>query len=470
MAKTIKIRNAVFKRSILWASVTLLLLICTSFTTSTDQTNKAYRIKTIVIDAGHGGHDTGCLGSSAREKNVALSIALKLGNLIEDNFPDVKVIYTRKTDVFIELHERAAIANRNHADLFICIHCNSGPKAAYGVETYVMGLHKTDENLTVSMRENSSILLEKDYKQKYDGYDPNSAESFIIFNLYQNAYIEKSLIMASKVQYQADAYGSRYNRGVKQAGFLVLYRTAMPSVLIETGFLTNANEEKFLNSEKGINTMSQFIYKAFKEYKVDVEEGEGESNEKVTDKKMPEEIAVKDSVAPKKSVDEKNTAQIDARNETQKTEPVTKKEVVIPETDSSVYYKANSTKTANTSKIKTDSLSAATQKAKADESIIQKAKEADKTPNELFDNELFYTIQIGASKTATEQELKHFGTQGMTVIKADGMNRFTVGHYDSLEKANSKLAQLKKDGFKDAFVTPYYQGKRITIAEAKKLK
>jgi N-acetylmuramoyl-L-alanine amidase len=176
------------------STILLLSILFTSF--STGNNRPKYQIRTIVIDAGHGGHDTGCLGSSSQEKHIALSVSLKLGALIEKLFPEVNVIYTRKTDVFIELHERAAIANRNKADLFICIHCNSGPSAAFGAETYVMGLHKTTDNLSVAKRENSSILLEKDYKNKYDGFDPNSPEANIIFSLYQNTFMNQSLNFA----------------------------------------------------------------------------------------------------------------------------------------------------------------------------------------------------------------------------------------------------------------------------------
>ncbi len=237
----------------------------------TDEAETRFRFKTIVIDAGHGGHDTGCIGSSSYEKHVALAIALKLGRLIERKFPDLKVVYTRKTDVFIELHERAAIANRARADLFICIHCNSGPKAAFGTETYVMGLHKTADNLSVAKRENSSILLEKDYKTNYDGFDPNSPEANIIFSLYQNSFMNQSLDFASLIQQKFEKNSGRYNRGVKQAGFLVLYRTAMPSVLIETGFLTNSSEESFLKGEKGQNEIANSIFLAFSEYKEDTE-------------------------------------------------------------------------------------------------------------------------------------------------------------------------------------------------------
>jgi N-acetylmuramoyl-L-alanine amidase len=245
------------------------LVLFTSF--HTDEVDSRYRLKTVIIDAGHGGHDTGCIGSSSYEKHVALAIAIKLGDMIQKQYPNIKVVYTRKTDVFVELHERAAIANRHRADLFICIHCNSGPKAAFGTETYVMGLHKSADNLAVAKRENSSILLEKDYKTHYDGFDPNSPEANIIFSLYQNSFMHQSLEFASLVQTQFEKKAGRYNRGVKQAGFLVLYKTAMPSVLIETGFLTNNTEEKYLRSAKGQTAIASAILRAFNEYKTDTE-------------------------------------------------------------------------------------------------------------------------------------------------------------------------------------------------------
>ena len=232
-----------------------------------------YKIKTVVLDAGHGGHDSGCKGSSHMEKHVALKIVLKLGKYIEENYPDVKVIYTRKTDVFIELNERANIANRNKADLFISVHCNANDnKSAYGTETFVMGLHRSDANLDVAKRENSVIMLEDDYKDKYN-YDPKNPASHILFSLYSNAYLEQSISFATKVETEFTTRVKRNSRGVKQAGFLVLYKTAMPSVLIESGFLTNRNEEEFLSSDNGQDLIASAIYRAFKQYK---EEMEGE--------------------------------------------------------------------------------------------------------------------------------------------------------------------------------------------------
>jgi N-acetylmuramoyl-L-alanine amidase len=238
--------------------------------------NDNYKIKTVVIDAGHGGKDPGAVKGKCYEKDIALAIALKLGNYIEENFNDVKVIYTRKTDVFVELYKRAEIANSNKADLFISIHVNANKNATpCGTETYVMGLHKTNDNLDVAKRENAVILIEDDYSAKYEGYDPNSTESFIIFSLLQNAYLEQSLNLAANVQYQFKESPKRIDRGVKQAGFLVLWKTTMPSILVETGFLSNPDEAKFLSSDTGQVYIASAILRAFRDYKNHLENKSG---------------------------------------------------------------------------------------------------------------------------------------------------------------------------------------------------
>ncbi len=225
-------------------------------------------VTTVVIDPGHGGREPGAIGRRAMEKDLTLAIALKLGQYIRENLEDVEVIFTRETDVFVPLHERARIANENNADLFISLHCNSATnRNATGTETFVMGLHRSQANLEVARRENKSILYEDDYLETYDGFDPNSPEANIIFALYQNAYLDQSLQMAALVQEQFRERARRIDRGVKQAGFLVLYHITMPGVLIETGFISNAREEEYLMSETGQAHIASAIYRAFRQYK-----------------------------------------------------------------------------------------------------------------------------------------------------------------------------------------------------------
>jgi N-acetylmuramoyl-L-alanine amidase len=238
-----------------------------------DNDEKDYRIKKVVIDAGHGGHDSGCHSSDGVEKKNALAMALKLGQKIKEGYPSVEVIYTRATDEFIELHRRAQIANKAKADLFISIHCNSTNErnGANGTETYVLGMHKKGSNFEVAKRENASILLESDYKQQYDGFDPNSTEGYIIFSLFQNAYLDKSILFGKYVEESFKSNAGRKSLGVKQAGFLVLKETAMPSVLIETGFLNHPDEGEFISSSGGQNTIAESIYLAFQKYKTAVE-------------------------------------------------------------------------------------------------------------------------------------------------------------------------------------------------------
>ncbi|MEY4141026.1 MAG: hypothetical protein RL110_397 [Bacteroidota bacterium] len=251
------------------------------------------QLKTVVIDAGHGGKDPGCHGGYSHEKDVCLSMALKLGKLIKEKYPKINVKYTRETDVFIELIERANIANRANADLFICIHANAGSNVAYGTETYVLGLHRTESQKKVMERENSIISLEDDKGAKYKDFDL-TPDAMIAIQLQQNVNLNNAIKFASALQKEFKSIG-RYDRGVKQAGFLVLYKTSMPSVLIETGFLTNPNEESFIGKTDGQDKMAKAMFEAFVKYKKDFEgkDAEGHSGGAETvhveDNKTPEE-------------------------------------------------------------------------------------------------------------------------------------------------------------------------------------
>jgi N-acetylmuramoyl-L-alanine amidase len=396
------------------ATLVLLILLCSSF--SADHKAPKYQIRTVVIDPGHGGHDSGCLGSSSQEKHIALAVSLKLGALIEKYLPEVKVIYTRKTDVFVELHERAAIANRAKADLFICIHCNSGPSTAFGAETYVMGLHKTADNLAVAKRENSAILLEKDYQTNYDGFDPHSPEANIIFSLYQNTFMHQSLNFASHVQKQLEHTSGRFNRGVKQAGFLVLFRTAMPSVLIELGFLTNRSDEKFLASESGQDVLAKSLLTAFQNYKAETERRAGSA--------PADEPPVRTQASAKGT-------RADEQVELKKEERIADNQPVDGSSSSS----------ANTS------------------------------PGEKETGRIFYTIQVGAIANSAVGDETRFNKlpEIRKLIGGDGMTRFYSGVYDSLDETRAPLQKLRESGFRDAFICAFQGARRISVSEATQL-
>lgn len=363
------------------------------------QNYDGYKIKTIVLDAGHGGHDTGCRGVFSNEKDVTLAVVLKLGALLKQTYPDIKVLYTRSTDEFIELYERADIANRNDADLFISIHCNANRShTPFGTETWLMGLKKSEGNLEVSKRENDVVLLESDYQQHYDGFDPNSPEGYIILSMNQNAHLTQSIDIASKVEDQFKQQG-RSSRGVKQAGFLVLWRTTMPSILVETGFLTNREEEKYLNSEKGKNEIASGVLNAITAYKNEVEGG------------------VSESEGGKKS-----------------------------ESESGVAAKSS------------DSDAVQSSSNKISDTNAHSIKAAPSSPEQLI-----YRIQITASSKPLNLKDPKFSS--FKEIKNDksatGINRYMVGNYINYEECAKALADIRKKGFKDAFIVGYKLEQRV---------
>jgi N-acetylmuramoyl-L-alanine amidase len=446
MPKLMKGNISGIQRKALLFSVPLLIaaiFLCWGGKSSSKETKPngkplADKIKTVVIDPGHGGHDSGCLGSSAQEKTVALSISLKLGKMIEDNFPDVKVIYTRKTDVFVELYRRAQIANDAKADLFICIHCNSGPKAAFGAETYVMGLHKTEGNLGVAKRENSSILMEDSYDKKYEGYDPNSDEADIIFSLYQSAYLDRSLQFASKVQDQFRTFAKRYDRKVRQAGFLVLWKTSMPSVLIETGFLTNGDEHNYLASKKGQQIMAASIYRAFIDYKSEVD-GLTYTDGLKTDTIAGYKPGVKDIVEkPIVKPQDKDTATV---------------AVVIPPPVKVIKPVVKDTVKQNPPK------------------QVVKPVVADEPYNfGVEDNSgVIYRVQFYTSPSQIPfKSAKFAGLDKIFEYKMDGIYKYTAGRFTNYSEALKYQGVVRTKNFKDAFVIVLKDNKRVTGSEAAK--
>ncbi|MCC6691249.1 MAG: N-acetylmuramoyl-L-alanine amidase [Bacteroidia bacterium] len=408
--------------------------------------NPSSDLKTVVIDAGHGGKDPGCSGLRYKEKDVALAIALKLGKYIEQHYKDVKVIYTRSTDVFVELQERAAIANRNKADLFICIHCNASPKKdAHGSETYVMGLHKSHGNLDVAKRENSAILLEDNYKKNYDGFDPNSDEANIIFNFYQNKFLEQSLNLAAKIQKQYREKSARVDKGVHQAGFLVLWKTSMPSLLTETGFLSNSEEEKFLGSDKGQEYLARSIFKAFREYKDEMEGRKTKYDDEI--EKMPVYVAPPDTVVDNQAI--KNTASDSVVKATEEKQDQ-KKSIV----DSATVVKEEK----NNSN-------------KQNETLKQEIKEQPKKQDEVTKGKVIYSVQLFISDKKIEQGSDKFkGIENIIELNDKNVYKYLAGSFSNMGDAAKLQTDARKKGFTDAFVIALKDGKRISIEEAKKQK
>jgi N-acetylmuramoyl-L-alanine amidase len=275
----------------------IFLLFLFSFPAKSQDANKG--IKKIVIDPGHGGKDSGTMGTKRYkqyEKHIALAVSLKLGDYIAKAFPDIEVVYTRKTDVFLELRERTELANQSDADLFISVHCDGFTSAnASGASVFVMGMSKLKANMDVAMRENSVIYMEDNYQEKYEGFDPQSAESYIVFSLMQNTYLDQSISFAEKIDDEFATRAKRKSRGVKQAPFYVISRVNMPSVLIECGFLTNPKEEDYLNTETGQDYIASAIFRSFRSYKesIDVTSNQAEEKKEIVQKtevEKPEEV------------------------------------------------------------------------------------------------------------------------------------------------------------------------------------
>ncbi|MBR6877968.1 MAG: N-acetylmuramoyl-L-alanine amidase [Bacteroidales bacterium] len=376
------------------------------------------KITTVVIDAGHGGKDTGAIGAISKEKDLNLTVALLAGDYIKKNLPDVKVIYTRERDVFVTLNERAAIANRNNADVFISIHCNSTDSkgaSASGAETYVLGEHKNAANLEVAKKENSSILYEEDAAEQYGDFDLNSPEAYIALSLFQKEYLNQSLQLAAKVQEQFSKRVGRKDRGVQQAGFLVLWKTAMPSILIELGFISNAAEERFLASADGQSYMASAIYRAFRDFKAAYE---GENL--VAETKPQPEPKVEPQLEPQPEP---------------KTEP---KPEPKPEPQPEV-------KPEPTPEVKP----------------VEEKPQVAEVPAVAF------KVQFATRDTKIPVTDKAFSrVSEVDVYYYNGAYRYTSGDFRTKQEAINRQAEIRKLGFSDAFVVAFVNGERATIKEA----
>lgn len=367
------------------------------------------KIRTLVIDAGHGGKDSGAIGKTSKEKDIALSVALKVGNLVKKNLPDVKVIYTRSTDVFIPLIDRANIANRNNADVFISIHCNAAENTkAYGTETFVMGEHKNQANLEVAKRENSSILYEDDANNTYGGFDPNSPESYILLSLQQNEFQAQSISLAAKIQDKYTNSLKRHNRGVQQAGFLVLVRTAMTSILTEIGFISNPEEEKYIKSDAGQDKIAESIYLAFKEFKTEYE----------------------------------------AKNSNTGTTPP-----------------ADTTQQATTPSVPTDTTTV--QPAIDTTQVIQNTDTTTVTMPEVSTPKVCFKVQFASSAEKVNAAKTYPNVKEVGFYFYSGAYRYTSGSFTDYDKAQKRLAEVKKLGYKDAFMVAFSDDERISVNEAK---
>ena len=383
-----------------------LVLLCCAFGLCNPVAAKEF---VVVIDAGHGGHDPGAIGKISKEKNINLKVALKVGGLIKLNCKDVKVVYTRTRDVFIPLDRRAQIANDAKADLFISIHTNALAKnrTAQGASTWTLGLAKSDDNLEVAKRENAVILYESDYETRYAGFNPNSAESYIIFEFMQDKYMSQSVHLASLVQKQFKNRCKRVDRGVHQAGFLVLKASAMPSILVELGFISTPAEERYLNTESGTSTLAEGIYQAFLTYK---KEQEARHNGNGTESVHSQ---------PKPSPTTKET----------KGETVTGTPLPQPESRKP-----------------------------------QATKPVEAAPQE--DEELIFKVQIYTSSTKIATTNKRFqGVSRVEVYKEGNIYKYTAGTTANYDEALRTKRALEKR-FKGAFVIAFKQGKRTDIQQA----
>ena len=394
---------------------------------------------TVVIDAGHGGKDPGARGARINEKAINLAVALRLGGLIEQRSEGVKVIYTRKTDRFIELDERADIANRNKADLFISIHTNAVKRGStvQGTETYTLGLARTDENLEVAMSENAAILLEDNYQQRYEGFDPNSSESYIIFEFMQNKHMEQSISLASEIQ-KSFKGAKRVDRGVRQAGFLVLRKTSMPSVLVELGYISNRQEENYLGSADGQNALAEALYEAFCRYKRSYDRRAGGVGSMVT-----------------ASVPTKATM-------TQETEPINASEEEAP-AQAAMMQEESSAPAGSEADIlyRKQHQAEAPVKAKSVSKSVEKKATKSSTTQQGTAGKTVYKVQIlTATKQLPANSSRFKGYKPVNFYVEKDIYKYTYGETTDFAEIKRIRRRLLKD-FKDAFIVGFKDGKKV---------
>ena len=411
---------------------------------------------TLVVDAGHGGHDTGALGAFSKEKDINLNVALAFGKLVEKNCPDVKVIYTRKTDIFIPLQERADIANKAGADLLVSIHTNALPagRIARGFETYTLGMHRAKDNLDVAMRENSVISLEKNYDEKYQGFDPRSSESYIMFEFMQSANMEKSVELAKMVQNNVCQSVGRNNMGIHQAGFLVLRQTSMPGCLIELGFITTYDEEEFLNTEVGIQSMSSAIYNGFAQYK----------NKFLKGTSSPKVNVVKPAFKEVKKSDES-----EKKNETKSPEKQNDTNSKAKTIENKAEKNANNRKTVaeKTSKSVSETTKPEVKKANVGKKVSENVKQqlvSEAAPKD----EVTFRVQIFmTNKVISINDNRLKGHKDVSYYIDGGAYKYTIGdssNYNDIVTLRSKLIS----DFPQAFVVAIKNGVRINLDKARK--
>ena len=387
----------------------------------------AARQFTLVIDAGHGGHDAGAKGSFSYEKNINLKMALAFGRYVEKNCPDVKVIYTRKTDVFVPLHKRADIANKNRADVFISIHTNAlpGGRIARGMETYTMGMRRSNEKLSAAQRENAVITYESDYKERYEGYDPNSPESAIMFEFIHDKNMAKSVELAKHVQKSVCSTANRPDKGVKQDVFLVLRETSMPACLIELGFITTPDEERLLNDDASIDNIARGIYSAFAKYK----------NDNYSGVNVP-------LVAPKES-DKVSLP------------------TLIPQDDTDKQKNRNAARNSETTASKPQS--APSQPRRAAAKTVNAPAGTSKADD---DDAPVFKVQIMANATKEAKNSPRFkGYDGIDMYEEGGMYKYTIGASTNYNAINRLRASLATE-FPGCFVVAFRNGSKMNITEA----